>query len=115
MVGLAAGERDQDAADVAEGDLSAAGFITDVLGQNFEHLPFGDDRLLIATPVSCVALPATMVYCCVRSTWFSLAPKVSFKGRPPGASAWPKGKRRGMNRRILMGSGLTGLGAVRIL
>lgn len=45
-------------------------FITGFFGQNFDHLPFGDDRLLVAMVATCIALPAAMVYFFVRSKWF---------------------------------------------
>ncbi len=44
-------------------------FVTGFFGQNFEHLPFKDDRLLFAMLASCVILPSTMLWWFRRSRW----------------------------------------------
>lgn len=44
-------------------------FITGFFGQNFEHLPFGNDELLYLMLVSCIAVPAGMVYVFVKRQW----------------------------------------------
>jgi magnesium transporter len=44
-------------------------FITGFFGQNFDHLPFGSDALLIGMVVSCVAIPAGMLLWFYRSNW----------------------------------------------
>lgn len=45
-------------------------FITGFFGQNFEALPFGSTRLMLAMLVSCVAVPIGMLYFFLRSRWF---------------------------------------------
>ena len=45
-------------------------FITGFWGQNFEALPFGSNAMLTATLLSCVIVPAAMVYFFLRSKWF---------------------------------------------
>ncbi|NUQ61246.1 MAG: magnesium/cobalt transporter CorA [Pirellulales bacterium] len=45
-------------------------FITGFFGQNFEQFPFHDERMMVAMLVSCVAVPAGMVYYFIRSKWF---------------------------------------------
>lgn len=45
-------------------------FITGFFGQNFEHLPFGNDGLLSAMLASCILVPAGMIYYFVKSKWF---------------------------------------------
>jgi len=45
-------------------------FITGFFGQNFEALPFGSTRLMLAMLVSCVVVPAGMLYFFLRSKWF---------------------------------------------
>jgi magnesium transporter len=45
-------------------------FITGFFGQNFEGLPFGSNALLGAMLLSCVAVPAVMIYFFARSKWF---------------------------------------------
>jgi magnesium transporter len=44
-------------------------FVTGFFGQNFEHLPFGSDRLMYAMIFACIALPAGMLFWFYRSRW----------------------------------------------
>jgi magnesium transporter len=45
-------------------------FITGFWGQNFEHLPFHSDAMMIAMLASCVIVPVAMVYIFIRRKWF---------------------------------------------
>lgn len=45
-------------------------FITGFFGQNFEHLPFGNQLLFGLMLLSCAAIPAGMIYYFIRSKWF---------------------------------------------
>lgn len=45
-------------------------FITGFFGQNFEALPFGSEAMLAGMLVSCLVVPAAMVWFFLRSQWF---------------------------------------------
>jgi magnesium transporter len=45
-------------------------FITGFFGQNFEHLPFASDGLMWTMVISCVVLPAVLLYWFKRRHWF---------------------------------------------
>ena len=45
-------------------------FVTGFFGQNFEHLPFGNQVLFGLMLLSCAAIPGGMIYYFIRSKWF---------------------------------------------
>ena len=45
-------------------------FLTGFFGQNFEDMPFGNYGLMIGMLVSCILVPAGMIYYFVKSKWF---------------------------------------------
>lgn len=45
-------------------------FVTGFFGQNFEHLPFGNDALMWSMIIACIAIPTSMVLWFYRSRWF---------------------------------------------
>ena len=45
-------------------------FITGFFGQNFEHLPFGSDKLMYSMLLSCLVLPAVLLVWFKKRNWF---------------------------------------------
>ncbi|MDB4987735.1 MAG: magnesium and cobalt transporter CorA [Myxococcaceae bacterium] len=45
-------------------------FITGFFGQNFEHLPFGSDKLMWSMLASCIVLPGVLLVWFKRRNWF---------------------------------------------
>ncbi|MDB4975580.1 MAG: magnesium and cobalt transporter CorA [Myxococcaceae bacterium] len=45
-------------------------FITGFFGQNFEHLPFGSDKLMWSMVISCVTLPGVLLLWFKHRKWF---------------------------------------------
>jgi magnesium transporter len=45
-------------------------FITGFFGQNFEGLPFGSNTIMVLMLLSCILVPAGMLYFFMRSKWF---------------------------------------------